>query len=86
MNWLKLVLSVLAMIPTAVRLAEPLFGKSSGSEKREVVTTVTATVATVAGANPEQVTALTQAAGIVADVTVSVLNAVGVFKKSDNKE
>ena len=81
MNWLIMVLAVLKAVPVVVKLVEPLFGPSSGTDKKLVVATVTETVASIAGATPEQVIVLTQAAGVVTDATVNVLNAIGVFKK-----
>jgi hypothetical protein len=82
MNWLKLLLSILQAAPSIIHGVETIIGPGSGETKKAAVVGIMTNTATVAGASPEQVQALTVIASTVTDATVATLNAAGVFKKS----
>jgi hypothetical protein len=82
MNWIQLVLGIIQVIPNLITAIEPLFGPGTGTQKKAAVVTVATSTASVSGASPEQVQALSNFVGTIVDTTVSSLNAAGVFKKS----
>jgi hypothetical protein len=82
MNWLNLILGILTAAPSIIHGVETVIGPGKGAEKKAAVMAITSNIATVAGATPAQVDAVSAIVSTVADATVQTLNAAGTFKKS----
>jgi hypothetical protein len=80
-QWVQFAVLLAAQILPLVKQTEEIVGAGKGPEKKAVVLAATGMTAVAAGANDEQVAAVTKTARAAVDATVSALNAAGTFKK-----
>lgn len=81
------ILSVLKVVPTAVRLIEKLFGGKSGGEKQDAAVSLITAILPLLGVgkeNEDSTAEFVEGITLLIQGTVKVLHAVGEFRHKDD--